>query len=212
MTWQMQPKKTSFNPGDGATDVDRSVAQTLEMLAENAKDMEGMSSTQVEGFGEDMMNNMMAEFEKLGEKEDFNQVVDGMMRQLLSKELMYEPIKQVCEKYPEWLAVQVDSLDKEEYERYGNQYQFFQRIRAVYETEPDNLARLMELMHDVQQYGQPPAEIIKELAPGLEFNAEGMPVMPGLGETMMPGQEGMPGMPGLPFPETGPDGKPCTVM
>ena len=44
--------------------------------------------------------NMIAEFEKLGEKEDFSQVVDGMMRQLLSKELMYEPMKQVCEKYP----------------------------------------------------------------------------------------------------------------
>ena len=51
--------------------------------------------TQVEGHGEDMMNNMIAEFEKMGEKEDFAQVVDGMMRQLLSKELMYEPMKQV---------------------------------------------------------------------------------------------------------------------
>merc|ERR1719198_212318 len=101
--------------------------------------MEGMSSTQVEGFGEEMMNNMMAEFEKLGEKEDFNQVVDGMMRQLLSKELMYEPVKSVCEKYPEWLAIQVESLPTDEYERYGLQYQDFQRIRAVYETEPDNL-------------------------------------------------------------------------
>jgi peroxin-19 len=31
----------------------------------------------------------------------------------------------------------------------------------VYKTEPDNFPRLMELMQDVQQYGQPPAEIIK---------------------------------------------------
>ena len=69
---------------------------------------------------------------------------------------------------------------------------------------------LMELMQDVQQYGQPPAEIIKELAPGLEFNAEGMPVMPGLGATMTPSD--LPGMPGIPFPETTPDGQPCSVM
>ena len=130
----------------GATEVDRSVAQTLEMLAENASTMEGMSSSQVEGYGEDMMNGMIAEFEKLGEKEDFSQVVDGMMRQLLSKELMYEPMKQVCEKYPEWLAMQVDALSKEDYERYGTQYQYFQRIVAVYETEPDNFPRIMELM------------------------------------------------------------------
>jgi len=200
---------TPFHEG-GATEVDRSVAQTLQMLAENASDMEGMSSSQVEATGEDMMNNMIAEFEKLGEKEDFSEVVDGMMRQLLSKELMYEPMKQVCEKYPEWLALQVDSLPTEEYERYGRQYQYFQRIVAVYETEPDNFPRIMELMHDVQEYGQPPAEIIKDLAPGLEFNEEGMPIMPGMGATSMPSQ--MPGMPGIPFPEAGPDGQPCCVM
>ena len=102
---------------------------------------------------------------------------------------------QVCEKYPEWLAVQAEALTKEDYERYGTQYQYFQRIVAVYETEPDNFPRIMELMQDVQQYGQPPAEIIKELAPGLEFNAEGMPVMPGLGATMTPSD--LPGMPGI---------------
>mmetsp|Transcript_29141 Transcript_29141/g.65239 ORF Transcript_29141/g.65239 Transcript_29141/m.65239 type:complete len:320 (+) Transcript_29141:191-1150(+) len=194
----------------GATEVDRSVAQTLEMLASSASEMEGMSSTQVEAQGEEMMTQMMSEFEKLGEKEDFSQVVDGMMKQLLSKDLMYEPMKQVCEKYPEWLALNTEALTEQDYERYGAQYQYFQRIVAVYETEPDNFPRIVELMQDVQQYGQPPAEIIKELAPGLEFNAEGMPIMPGLGPTTIPAQ--VPGMPGIPFPETTPDGQPCCLM
>jgi hypothetical protein len=35
----------------------------------------------------------------------------------------------------------------------------------------------MELMFDMQQYGQPPAEIIKDLAPGLKFDENGMPIM-----------------------------------
>ncbi len=48
----------------------------------------------------------MAQFESLGEKEDYNEVVDGVMRQLLSKELMYDPTKMICEKFPEWLAIQ----------------------------------------------------------------------------------------------------------
>jgi len=55
--------------------------------------------------------------------------------------------------------------------------------------------RLVEIMHDIQEYGQPPADIIKELAPGLEFNAEGMPVMPHMGGNLM-GH-----MPNVPFPE-----------
>ena len=78
---------------------------------------------QVEAFGEAMMTNMIGEFEKLGEKEDFNTVVDGMMRQLLDKELMYVPMKQVCDKYPEWLAEKVEQLSREDYLRFGAQYQ-----------------------------------------------------------------------------------------
>lgn len=46
----------------------------------------------------------------------------------------------------------------------------------------------MELMFDMQQYGQPPAEIIKDLAPGLKFDENGMPIMPNMGAGMMPGE------------------------
>jgi len=72
----------------------------------------------------------------MGEKEDYNEVIDGMMRQLLSKELMFDPMKSVTLKFPEWLAKNKSQLSEEDYDRYGHQYQFFQRIVAVYETEP----------------------------------------------------------------------------
>jgi peroxin-19 len=45
----------------------------------------------------------------------------------------------------------------------------------VYETEPTNTGKLMNLMQNVQAYGQPPREIIQEIAPGLEMDADGMP-------------------------------------
>ena len=36
-------------------------------------------------------------------------------------------------------------------------------------------------MHDVQEYGQPPKELIKTLAPDLDFDESGMPKMDGAG-------------------------------
>ena len=48
--------------------------------------------------------NPLKEFEKLAEKKDFDSVMNSMMKQLLSKEIMYEPVKEITEKYPEWLA------------------------------------------------------------------------------------------------------------
>lgn len=75
----------------------------------------------------------------------------------------------------------------------------------MYDAEPDNSARLSELMQEMQETGQPPSEIVKDLAPGrissldvlawlrlvtvdcccfcskgLQFDDEGMPVMPNM--------------------------------
>ena len=175
---------------------DREVAATLKMIAEAQKGMEGFEAGKMEEVGETMMEEMMAQFEALGEKEDYNEVIDGVMRQLLSKDLMYEPTKLICQKFPEWLAINRPHLSEAEYHNYGNMYQVFQRLLATYEMEPDNFSRLMELMFDMQQYGQPPAEIIKDLAPGLKFDENGMPIMPNMGggmpEMAMPGGEGLP--------------------
>lgn len=102
-------------PSEAPTvELDRSVATTMELLAKSSTDMEGMETAQVEQFGDEMMTNMIAEFERLGQKEDFNQIVENMMRQLLARDLMYEPMKLVCEKYPEWLAEKYESLSKDE--------------------------------------------------------------------------------------------------
>jgi peroxin-19 len=184
--------------GPGNAPMDASVANTLKMLAETGKDLEGTDSAAAEAMGEDMMNSIMGEFEKLGEKEDFQDIMDGMMRQLLSKDVMYDPMKQITGKFPEWLAEHEDTLPAEDYERYGRMYQYFQKIVAVYESEPNNHQRLMELMQDMQECGQPPAEIVKELAPGLEFGPDGMPIMTNMGSGVpMPPIPGMPPFPGL---------------
>jgi len=188
---------------EGGLNGERVKNQTLKMMGNAGRDMEGMDSNTVEEAGEELMTEMIGEFEKLGQKEDYGNVVDGIMRQLLSKEIMFEPMKQVVEEYPRWLARKKDALSIEEYQRYGQQYQYFQRILAVYETEPDNFSRLMELMFDVQQYGQPPAEIIKDLAPGLEFDSNGMPVMPNMGANMFPSSDGPGGIPTIPGMSSG---------
>ena len=58
------------------------------------------------------------------------------------------------------------------------------------------------------RYGQPPADIVQELAPGLEFDKEGMPKM----NAFAMGGIFPPGM-GVPFPgaDMG-DGEQCSIM
>jgi hypothetical protein len=49
--------------------------------------VEGVDAPAVEDLGEQVMSDMMNEFEKLGEKEDYSGVIDKLMQQLLSKEV-----------------------------------------------------------------------------------------------------------------------------
>jgi len=86
-------------------------------LPNDMPDMAGISE-----MGEDIMEQMMNEFvSTIGKKDDFDGMIDGMMKQMLSKELMYEPMKNVCEKFPAWLANAKKTLPEEEYIRYGKQ-------------------------------------------------------------------------------------------
>lgn len=84
---------------------DREVAATMRMIGTAQKGMEGFEPAKLETLGETMMEDMISQFEALGEKEDYNEIVDGVMRQLLSKDLMYDPTRQICGKFPEWLAI-----------------------------------------------------------------------------------------------------------
>ena len=62
----------------------------------------------------------------------------------------------------EWLALHKINLPESDYNKYGKQYQTFQRLLAVYDMEPDNFPRLMELMFDLQV---PSRALLSRLAP-----------------------------------------------
>ena len=78
--------------------------------------------------------------------------------------------------------------------RRSRQCEHFQQLVHVYETEPENTQKLMMLMQAVQEFGQPPADIIQDIAPGLELDEEGSPKL---------------NSSGLPFPGNDED---CRIM
>jgi hypothetical protein len=65
----IDPKDSSAVAG-----ADRQVAGTLEMLASAQNGMLGFESNKLEDVGETMMEDMMAQLEALGEREDYNEV------------------------------------------------------------------------------------------------------------------------------------------
>ena len=101
--------------------------------------------------------------------------LDTVMQQLLSKEVLYEPMRDIGEKYPGWLAAHEGSLPAEELRRFREQHRILQRLLRQYETAPGDFDAVVGLLQEMQACGQPPQEILKDLAPELQFGPNGLP-------------------------------------
>ncbi|KAK6947580.1 Pex19 protein [Dillenia turbinata] len=105
--------------------------------------------------------------------QDMETIVETMMQQLLSKEILHDPMKEIGERYPKWLEEHKDSLSKEEFDRYSHQCELIKELNQVYENDPGNFTKIVEIMQKMQECGQPPNDIVQELAPDFDLSSLG---------------------------------------
>ncbi|XP_036359241.1 peroxisomal biogenesis factor 19 isoform X1 [Octopus sinensis] len=119
-----------------------------------------------------------------GNNPDILPVMQNMMKTLLSKEVLYPSLKEISQKYPKWLEENSGKTDKKLIENYKHQYTLMKTICNEFEKETttdsddvknDRFNKILEFMQEMQELGQPPKEILGEMAPGLEFDANGFP-------------------------------------
>lgn len=171
------PSLKSKKKGKQKSVKENHVAEALEKLREQTREtVRGLESTTAKAkgggdeFGKDgMMEDWVKQFEELAGSQDMESIVETMMQQLLSKEILHEPMKEIGLKYPKWLEEHKTGLSKEEYDRYSHQYELIKELNGVYENDPGNNSRIVELMQKMQECGQPPNDIVQELAPDLDL-------------------------------------------
>lgn len=71
-----------------------------------------------------------------GSEEEFSKMLMGMMEQLTHKDILYEPMKELHEKFPGWLEKNRAATSKEDLERYELQQKLVSEIVAKFE-EPN---------------------------------------------------------------------------
>jgi len=118
-------KSDSNQKGDSkGGEMNDTVSQLLRELSKT----EDFDESTFQNFGNEMTNEMETDWEETMKKASGNSftnedgdamenVVDGMMKQLLSKDFMYEPMKDISERFPKWLAENKEKLNSEEYEK-----------------------------------------------------------------------------------------------
>ncbi|XP_057420821.1 peroxisome biogenesis protein 19-2-like [Lotus japonicus] len=155
------------------THVSEALNKLREQTREAVKGLESMAQP-ADDLGKDaMMEDWVKQFEDLAGSQDMESIVETMMQQLLSKEILHEPMKEIEEKYPKWLEEHKTSLSNEDYDRYMHQYKLIQNLNEVYEKDSGNFKKIVELMQKMQECGQPPNDIVQELAPDLDLASLG---------------------------------------
>lgn len=93
------------------------------------------------------------------------------MQSLLSAELLLPSIKDLLERYTVYLEKNSDRLSSEEKERYEKQMHLYRVVEGHLESENPNdtprekrekLRLILDDMRKLQEYGQPPEEILAE--------------------------------------------------
>ncbi|MBA0744294.1 hypothetical protein Gogos_006926, partial [Gossypium gossypioides] len=166
----LKSKKKGKQKVSSESHVTEALDKMREQTRETIKGLESMSKPGGDDFGEDgLIDDWVKQFEELSGSQDMESIVESMMQQLLSKEILHEPMKEIGERYPKWLEEHKSSLSKEEYERYSNQYELMKELNGVYENDPNNFTRIFDLMQKMQECGQPPNDIVQELAPEFDL-------------------------------------------
>lgn len=168
------------NPGadisNNSNDIAATISQTLHGLSQGAEDLQNPFSEA------DIMN--MFSGGGGGEQNAFLPFMQGMMQSLLSKEVLYPSLKDILEKFPSWLEENNSKLTTEEKEKYQKQIDLMRQVCQQLETETESdtadvkrerFENVLKLMQKLQDYGQPPTELVGDVGPGLQFDPQGNP-------------------------------------
>uniref|UniRef100_A0A060T1P4 ARAD1C22286p n=1 Tax=Blastobotrys adeninivorans TaxID=409370 RepID=A0A060T1P4_BLAAD len=155
------------------------ISQTMNRLKESRQDLDEQQSQ----FSSeaDFLAKMMKELESAsgsGDGMDMTNLLDEMLQELSSKEILYEPIKEMNDKYPAWLEKNGNSLPKDELERYKKQQKIVREICQKFEapdysdSDAETRKFITDRMQEMQDSGAPPQALMGDLAagaiPGLE--------------------------------------------
>lgn len=128
---------------------DASFQETIRATMErmNASSASATEATSSSAAGsDDFLSAMLAEMEKgggdpssllggAGGDEDFSKLLLGMMEQLTNKDILYEPMKELHDKFPAWMAANKDTCKKEDLERYLEQQRLVGEITSRFEEK-----------------------------------------------------------------------------
>ena len=135
-TEKSEPKLGSKSSG-GEEPFQETIRKTMErMQASNTEAENAAPADTSDDFLAQMLKSMPTN-EALGgdDQEGFDKMLLGMMEQLTNKEILYEPMKELHDKFPPWMLKNATSIKPEDSSRYHEQQKLVNEIVGRFEQK-----------------------------------------------------------------------------
>ncbi|KAF9448086.1 hypothetical protein P691DRAFT_775685 [Macrolepiota fuliginosa MF-IS2] len=161
-------------------DFQSKIKQAMGKLKESESNLQSGSGGGGAGAAPESLEDLMKSLNDLGLGEgsegdaELAGFLENMMGQLMSKDVLYEPLKELADNFPGYLSNPPKPFEPAEKTRYEKQFAYVKQIIEVFErpnysdSDPEANKTIMSLMGEMQSFGSPPAEIMGPLPPGFE--------------------------------------------
>jgi len=102
----------------------------------------------------------------------------GVMEQLTGKDVLYDPMRELHDKFPAWLAANRDRITADETRRFEDQQTIVGEIvtkfddPAYHDEDPEAREYITERMRRMQAAGAPPEELVGDMGSAQEAIGE----------------------------------------
>lgn len=126
---------------------------------------------------DDLLKNFSGFLNETGGNDQFKGALDSVVSEILSKDSLYTPMKNLRDLYPKWLEDNWENQSDEDLEKYNNQLDKVSEICQLFENEnkDKNQEEIFNLLQQLQEMGHPPEELMKlvQEKSGVDPNAPG---------------------------------------
>ncbi|KAJ8514481.1 hypothetical protein ONZ45_g7977 [Pleurotus djamor] len=177
MNGLMDPENVEAGSSKPSQEFQSKIRQTMHKMKEQD---EGEATEEFEKLMKEFTSSLKGEGGD--NEEELAGFIETMMSQLMSKDILHDPLKELGEKLPVYIKENSSKLPKADVERYELQLAAVRKIVSVFddpgydENDTQTQVKVVEMMTEMQSYGSPPQELMGDLPTA--FGQEGAPPLP----------------------------------